>query len=217
MIGFGIKAPTERPLRILCLGAHSDDIEIGCGGSILQLCGRHAGTEVRWVVLSAQGPRVDEAEAGAASFLEGAGSSEVLVQDFRDGFFPQQTGEIKSFLESLASGPSPDLIFTHCRHDRHQDHKLISDLTWNTWRDHLVLEYEVPKYDGDFGIPNCFVPLSRAEALDKVARLGVFQSQTEKTWFRDEVFVGLMALRGVECRAPEGYAEAFYGRKIVVG
>ena len=218
MIGLRIDAPSERPLRLLCLGAHSDDIEIGCGGTVASLCQEYGEVDVRWVVFSGDGPRADEAREGAASFLEKASATEVQVESFRDGFFPQHGGEIKDLMEGLAAGPTPDVIFTHYREDRHQDHRVISDFTWNTWRDHVVLEYEVPKYDGDLGIPNCFVPLTREQAHQKIERIeSAFRSQSGKPWFSGDVFGGLMRLRGIECRAPEGYAEAFYGRKIVLG
>ena len=149
------------PLRVLCLGAHSDDIEIGCGGFILQLIGRHRTVDVDWVVLSAEGRRADEARRGAALFLRGARRTRVVLREFRDGFFPYQGAAIKDVFEELKTGEAPELVLTHYRHDRHQDHRAVSDLTWNTFRDHLVLEYEIPKYDGDLGSPNCFVPLAR--------------------------------------------------------
>jgi LmbE family N-acetylglucosaminyl deacetylase len=204
-------------LQVLCLGAHPDDIEIGCGGSLLRLCREHPGTVVHWVVLGAIGPRAEEARAGAERFTAPAAGGEVTVMDFRDGFFPFQGAAIKEFFEDLKERFSPDLIFTHCRADRHQDHRLVSDLTWNTWRDHTILEYEVPKWDGDLGIPNGFVPLSRALAERKVEEiLSAFASQRGKPWFTADTFLGLMRLRGNECRAEEGFAEAFHARKLVL-
>jgi LmbE family N-acetylglucosaminyl deacetylase len=205
------------PLRVLCLGAHSDDIEIGCGGFILQLIGRHRSVDVDWVVLSADGRRAAEARRSAALFLRGARRQRVVLKAFRDGFFPYQGAEIKGVFEELKTGEAPDVVLTHYRHDRHQDHRVVSDLTWNTFRDHLVLEYEIPKYDGDLGSPNCFVPLDRRTRQLKVRYLEkVFGTQKTKRWFGSETFEALMRLRGMECQAPQDYAEAFYARKLVL-
>jgi LmbE family N-acetylglucosaminyl deacetylase len=202
-------------LRVLCLGAHSDDIEIGCGGLILSLTNRGP-IDVNWVVFSGAGRREQEARDGARLFLKGAARASVTVKQFRDGFFPYDP-EIKEVFEELKETTSPDLVLTHYRHDRHQDHRILSDLAWNTFRDHLVLEYEIPKFDGDLGTPNCFVPLDRAIAERKARYLATaFGTQRDKHWFSDDTFLGLMRLRGMECRAPGGYAEAFYGRKIVL-
>jgi len=203
-------------LHILCLGAHSDDIEIGCGGLILQLLRESRSVDVDWMVFSAHGRREQEARRSAALFLRGARRQRVVLNEFRDGYFPYDAA-IKDAFEALKSGTSPDLVLTHYRHDRHQDHRVISDLTWNTFRDHLVLEYEIPKYDGDLGSPNLFVPLDRRTSDRKAKYLrDVFGSQREKHWFEVETFLGLMRLRGMECRAAEGYAEAFYARKLVL-
>jgi len=205
-------------VRILCLGAHSDDIEIGCGGLILELLARGASVEAEWVVFSAEGVRAREAQRSARAFLNGARRARVRVNRFRDGYFPYEGARIKNAFERLKRGVAPpDVVLTHCRHDRHQDHRAVSDLTWNTFRDHLVLEYEVPKYDGDLGAPNCFVPLRRRTCARKIAALlESFGSQRDKHWFTAETFLGLMRLRGLECRARDGYAEAFYARKLVV-
>lgn len=206
------------PLRILCLGAHSDDIEIGCGGTILRLCRQYPGTEVRWVVLSATGERAVEARKSAALFLSSAARREVLIEEFRDGFFPYLGAEIKEYFEGLRRGFEPDLILTHYRSDLHQDHRLVSDLTWNTFRSHLILEYEIPKYDGGLGSPNFFVPLTREEQAEKVEYLlSVFGTQRGKGWFTADTFTGLMRLRGVEAAVPGGGAEGFYARKVVLG
>jgi LmbE family N-acetylglucosaminyl deacetylase len=203
------------PLRILCLGAHSDDIEIGCGGTILDLLSCHHHVEVFWVVFSSGREREREARASARFFLEGAKQEEVLVKDFRDGFFPYEA-KIKEFFEELKTRVSPDLIFTHYREDRHQDHRTISDLTWNTWREHTILEYEIPKYDGDLGSPNVFVPLRREICDRKIKYIcDVFQTQSNKAWLSEDTFQALLRLRGVECAAPDKYAEAFYCRKLV--
>ncbi|HUL49081.1 MAG TPA: PIG-L deacetylase family protein [Gemmatimonadales bacterium] len=203
-----------RPRRVLCLGAHADDIEIGCGGTVLQLADAGA-VEFTWVVLSGAGVRADEARCAASKFL-GSAPATVIVQTFRDGFFPYDGGEIKAFFEELKQQISPDMVFTHYRADRHQDHRVVSDLTWNTFRDHLILEYEIPKWDGDLGAPNCFVPLETDTCHRKVEHLlTAFRSQTSKRWFTPETFQSLLRLRGIESGAPSGYAEAFYAHKIV--
>jgi LmbE family N-acetylglucosaminyl deacetylase len=203
------------PLRLLCVGAHSDDIEIGCGATILTLLKGRRRVEVDWVVLSASGERAGEARRGAALFLKGAARARVQIHGFRDGFFPYEP-KIKEVFESLKQ-TQPDLVLTHYRHDRHQDHRLLSDLAWNSFRDHLILEYEIPKFDGDLGQPNCFVTFERETAARKARFLGqAFGTQRDKHWFSDETFLGLMRLRGMECRAPGGYAEAFYLRKGVL-
>jgi len=204
------------PLRILCLGAHPDDIEIGCGGTMLRLLAEHPGSACHWVVLSGGvSGREQEAQDGAACFLAGAAQRTVSVQRFRDGHFPVALTAIKEALEAVRQGFSPDLVFTHYRDDRHQDHRTVSDVTWQTFRDHLVLEYEVPKWDGDLAVPNCFVALPEAVRRQKVEHLlAAFPTQREKRWFSGETFLALMRLRGVECGAAEGYAEAFYTRKV---
>ena len=204
------------PLKVLCLGAHSDDIEIGCGGLMLSLVKSGRPLDVTWVVFSAPGDREREARRGAALFLKGVPRTQVLVHQFRDGHFPYDGAAVKAVFESLKK-IAPDVVLTHYRHDRHQDHRVLSDLAWNTFRDHLVLEYEIPKFDGDLGQPNCFVPLDRATAARKAKFLNqAFGTQRDKHWFSDETFLGLMRLRGMECRATGGYAEAFYARKVVL-
>ena len=217
MSAIALGSGAGRISRVLCLGAHSDDIEIGCGGTVLELRRRRPRVEFRWVIFSAAGVRAREARESARRFL-GAGSEDaVKLFGFRDGFFPAQFGEIKDALERVAREFHPDLVLTHTRDDRHQDHRVLSDLTWNTFRRHLVLEYEVPKWDGDLGRPNCYVPLPAAVARRK-ARLLMqgFGSQRSKDWFSEETFLGLMRLRGVECRAKGGYAESFMARKIAL-
>jgi LmbE family N-acetylglucosaminyl deacetylase len=204
-------------LRVLCVGAHSDDIEIGCGGLILSLIRRHKSVHIDWVVFSAPPGRDREARRSASLFLRGAARTRVLLRPYRDGYFPFDGAAIKDEFEKLKRETAPDLVLTHYRHDRHQDHRLLSDLTWNTFRDHFILEYEIPKFDGDLGTPNCFVPLDRRICTRKVKYLlEAFGSQRDKHWFADETFLGLMRLRGMECRAPGGYAEAFYGRKVAL-
>ena len=209
--------PSSGRLRVLCLGAHSDDIEIGCGGLLLDLIGRSRQVEVDWVVFSASGARATEARRSASLFLKGAGRATVRLHRFRDGFFPYEGARIKAAFERLKRTSTPDLVLTHYRDDRHQDHRVLSDLTWNTFRDHWILEYEIPKFDADLGSPNCFVPLDEATCRRKAGHLQrAFASQRDKHWFTEETFLGLMRLRGMECRSPGGYAEAFYGRKTVL-
>ena len=199
---------------VLCLGAHSDDIEIGCGATIRKLTRDRPDLAVWWVVFTAEGKRKAEAKNSARAFLRDAGKSQVIVKQFRNGYFPFQGAVIKDFFESLKSHVKPDLVFTHFRNDRHQDHRLVSDLTWNTFRDHLILEYEIPKYDGDFASPNLFVQVSERLAKEKVDNLcRYFSTQNDKHWFDRDTFLALMRLRGMECCAK--YAEAFYVRKMV--
>jgi LmbE family N-acetylglucosaminyl deacetylase len=205
------------PRHILCLGAHSDDIEIGCGGTILRLLQETPDLCFTWIVFGAGGRRAEEARASASTFLEAVREKRIVVLNFRDGFFPYTGADIKDYFEQLKQEVSPDLIFTHYRHDLHQDHRLICDLTWNTFRDHLILEYEIPKYDGDAGSPNFFVHLDQEICQRKVnAILEHFRTQENKDWFTEETFHALLRLRGIESKAPEKYAEAFYGRKLVL-
>lgn len=203
------------PRRVLALGCHSDDIEIGCGGTLLRLIEQEPELEVRWIVFSAIGPRGDEARSSADDFLRGAGSSQVTTYEFRDGFFPSNVAEIKERFEELKTGFVPDLVFTHTRRDLHQDHRQVCELTWNTWRNHLILEYEVPKFDGDLASPNVFVELSEDLCRRKTELLEHhFASQRGKHWFDEDLFRSLMRIRGMECGAR--YAEGFYGRKLLV-
>ncbi len=203
--------------HVLCLGAHSDDIEIGCGGSILRLTEEYPDLTFSWIVFSGNGPRQEEALRSAHLFLAQACEKNIVVKEFRDGYFPYQGAEIKDFFETLKRQIAPDLIFTHYRHDLHQDHRLINELTWNTWRDHMILEYEVPKYDGDLGTPNFYIPLQRRICQKKNDFLcDVFKTQEVKPWFTGDTFWALPQLRGIESRAPESLAEAFYARKVIL-
>jgi LmbE family N-acetylglucosaminyl deacetylase len=207
----------DRP-HLLVLGSHSDDIEIGCGATLLALTRENPDLNVTWVVFGAEGVREQEARASGEAFLEAAGRSEVVVHGFRDGFFPYVGGEIKDAFEDLKARVDPDIIFTHTRHDLHQDHRLVCELTWNTWRDHLIVEYEIPKYDGDLATPNVFVSVPEKLAREKADLIvRVFDSQGVKPWFDKELFLGLMRVRGMEGRSPTGYAEAFTCRKLVLG
>jgi LmbE family N-acetylglucosaminyl deacetylase len=214
MLHFSLKG-ASRPRRVLALGSHSDDIEIGCGATLLALTRAQPEVEVTWVVLGAHGTREREARASAKAFLGAASRSEVVVHGFRDGYFPYIGGEVKDVFEELKGRLDPDLILTHTRNDLHQDHRLVCELTWNTWRDHLILEYEIPKYDGDLGAPNVFVPVSEELAREKARLIAdVFASQQEKHWFEEDLFLGLMRIRGMEASSASGYAEAFVGRKL---
>jgi LmbE family N-acetylglucosaminyl deacetylase len=217
MIHLKLDEAAGGPLQILCLGCHADDIEIGCGGSVLRLAAEHPRCVFHWVVFSAIGPREAEARHAAVQFVDPSRLKGPLLKTFPDGFMPFAGAEVKTVFEELKQAVSPDLIFTHNRKDAHQDHRLISELTWNTFRDHLVLEYEVPKYDGDMGRPAVFVPLPAELCERKVSLImDAFQSQHGKRWFQRDTFFSLMRLRGMECNSPSGYAEAFYCRKLVL-
>jgi LmbE family N-acetylglucosaminyl deacetylase len=217
MHSLGFPRPGQK-VSVLCLGAHSDDIEIGAGGTLIGWISKGVHLDVHWCVLSAPGSRAIEARSSASAFLDGAASAEIELSQFRDGFFPYQGTEIKLWMERLKPRVHPDVIFTHRRDDAHQDHREISRLTWNTFRDHLILEYEIPKWDGDIGQPNLYVPLTAVSLERKIDILASrFTSQRIKDWFDDEVFRGLARLRGMECRAPDRYAEAFVLRKASLG
>ena len=216
MLALQLRQDAASRLKILCLGSHSDDIEIGCGGTILRLLSSNQNVQVVWVVFSSSKEREREARSSAELFLEQAKQKEIIVNDFRDGYFPFEGAKIKDFFEELKR-VSPDLILTHNRKDAHQDHRLIAELTWNTFRDHLILEYEIPKYDGDMGQPSVFVPIEEEICQKKVRYImDAFESQHQKRWFQQETFLSLMQLRGMECNAPSGFAEAFYCRKVVL-
>ena len=209
--------PAGPVTRILCLGAHCDDIEIGCGGALLRLLAEQPKVEVRWVVFCSNPARAAEADACARRFLQAAPGSKIQIEKFRDGFLPYHGGEVKDYFEKLEKESQPDLIFTHTRHDAHQDHRLICELTWNTWRNHLVLEYEIPKYDGDLGSPNFFIPLTPEIARRKIeAIMEGFGSQRDKHWFTPDTFMAILRIRGLESVAPDGLAEGFYCRKLVI-
>jgi LmbE family N-acetylglucosaminyl deacetylase len=208
----------SRALRLLCLGAHCDDIEIGCGGTILKLATAGRRTEVHWVVFSSDEIRKQEVLKSAETFLCDVPNQKVMIYGFRDGFFPYGGADLKEVFEQLKAEIEPDLILTHYRHDLHQDHRLVSELTWNTFRNHLIFEYEIPKYDGDFGSPNLFVSLDESICSRKIDTiLGAYRSQREKHWFSRELFSSILRLRGMEANACSGYAEGFYCRKAVLG
>jgi len=216
MIQLNLGLKKDGPLKVLCLGAHSDDIEIGCGGTILRLIEEYSAVTFYWVVFSAIGVRGTEAKLASESF-GGPHIDRLILKEFPDGFMPYNGAEVKAVFEELKQLVSPDLVFTHQPHDAHQDHRLLSELTWNTFRNHFILEYEIPKYDGDMGRPSVFVPLTKETTQIKVRHLmNSFASQRSKNWFDESTFQSLMRLRGMECNAPSGYAEAFYCRKIVI-
>ncbi len=217
MLSVILRTKASEPLTILCLGAHSDDIEIGCGGTVLRLAEQFPQSVFHWVVFSAIGVRESEAKRGAGLFVDPSRLKGPVLKSFADGCMPFSGGEVKAVFEHLKQSISPDVIFTHNRKDAHQDHRLLAELTWNTFRDHLILEYEIPKYDGDMGKPSVFVPLSGADSQKKIDNiLDVFKSQQSKRWFQRDTFLSLMRLRGMECNSPSGYAEAFYCRKLVL-
>ena len=217
MLPLLIGLPETGPVRVLAIGAHPDDIEIGCTGTILKLVQQNAVSEICWVVLSGDGQRETEARRSAEAIIGDVPQRKVVLADFADGFFPHDGRQVKSFFERLKDVFSPDVIFTHQRGDLHQDHRLSCELTWNTFRDHLILEYEVPKYDGDMSAPNVFVPLDESLLRRKIDHLmSNFGSQLSKPWFREDLFSGLLRLRGMECNSPTSYAEAFYCRKAVL-
>jgi LmbE family N-acetylglucosaminyl deacetylase len=216
MLRLKLAQDSSKALTILCLGAHCDDIEIGCGGTLLQLKSRYSQIKFHWVVFSASGPRGGEATKAAQLFTSGC-ETQIVLKGFRDGFLPYTGAEVKGFFEELKISVNPDVIFTHWGNDAHQDHRLISELTWNTYRNHMILEYEIPKYDGDLGRPNLFMSLEPDAYQNKIRYImDAFQSQRSKHWFQEDTFLSLMRLRGMECNSPSNYAEAFHCRKLAL-
>jgi LmbE family N-acetylglucosaminyl deacetylase len=217
MLPFGPRPSGSGGIELLCLGAHSDDIEIGCGGTLYRLLREWPVERVTWVVFSGDAARAAEARRSARRVLGRRVGARIVQAEFRESYFPYTAVAIKEFLHELGRDVSPDLVFTHYRDDRHQDHRLVSELTYNAFRDHLVFEYEIPKLDGDLGNPNVYVSLDATTVRRKMALLtSSFGSQRDKRWFSEEVFRGLMRIRGMEAGSPSGYAEAFYGRKLVI-
>jgi LmbE family N-acetylglucosaminyl deacetylase len=211
------RTPEEGGLELLCIGAHSDDLEIGCSGTVLRLLREHPVARVTWVVLSGNPDRAREARQAARRVVGRHRGTRIVQAEFRDGFFPYSGTPIKEFFETLKREVRPDLILTHYRHDLHQDHRLVSELTYNTFRDHLVFEYEIMKLDGDIGNPNVYVPLDMTTVRRKISLLmDSFGTQRDKRWFSEDTFRGLMRLRGMEAGSASGYAEAFYGRRLVI-
>lgn len=217
MLRFSFSLKKSSVLKVLCLGAHGDDIEIGSGGTILRLLEEYDNVEIYWVVFGASGQRAVEAEESANLFLANVKQKTIIIKQFRDGFFPYIGAEIKDYFEKIKKEISPDLIFTHYRHDLHQDHRLISELTWNTFRNHFILEYEIVKYDGDLGVPNFFVHLNREICHQKTNHiLNCFKTQHARDWFTEDTFFSILRIRGLESKSKGKYAEAFFCRKIIV-
>jgi LmbE family N-acetylglucosaminyl deacetylase len=203
--------------RVLCLGCHADDIEIGCGGTMLRLLAEHPGIEVCWVVLSGDPARAEEGRRSADLFLERAGQRQIVCGDFRDRYFPAQWTQVKDFIHGIAAEFQPDLVFTQRRDDAHQDHRTVGEITWHAFRNHLVWEYEIPKYEGDLGQPNVFVALDESTCKRKVELLQTaFPTQHDKPWFTPDTFWSLLRLRGLECASPSRFAESFYARKMLI-
>ena len=217
MLALPLTANIDAALNVLCLGAHCDDIEIGCGGTLLTLLENNPNINVYWQVFSSTPSRKEEAIAGAERFCANAKNLQISVLEFRDGYLPYEGASVKDAMEDVRSAFSPDLVFTHYRHDLHQDHRKISELTWNAFRNHLILEYEIPKWDGDMGSPNTFVAIDEVVAAEKIAALqAIYNSQKNKQWFTDDLFLALMRLRGMESNSPSNLAEAFYTRKLLI-
>lgn len=217
MLALSLKRYTDDPLNVLCLGAHCDDIEIGCGGTLLTLLRRHTAVNVYWLILSSTPARKAEAIAGAERFCAKAKNLEINILKFRDGYLPYQGPAVKEAIENIKSSFAPDVVFTHYRNDLHQDHRIVSELTWNVFRNHLILEYEIPKWDGDFGSPNTFVPIEQEVADEKIAALqATYNSQKKKRWFTDDLFLSVLRIRGMESNSPTTLAEAFYARKLIL-
>jgi LmbE family N-acetylglucosaminyl deacetylase len=212
----GLKLDKSEPLNVLCLGAHCDDIEIGCGGTILQLAESRP-INCTWVVFCSNDLRAAEAQKCAESFLGKAKHTEIIIKNFRDGFLPYVGYEVKDFFEEIKQQVSPDLIFTHYRKDMHQDHRIISELTLNTFRSHMIFEYEIPKYDGDIGQPNCYVSISNENMKGKISNITKkYNSQSSKHWFTADLFKSFMRIRGMEINSSDNHAEAFYCNKFKV-
>ncbi len=208
--------PSEK-LIVLCLGAHCDDIEIGCGGTILQLLKNNPNAEIHWYVFSSNEVREKEARLSASKFLSESKYSNIKILNFRNGYFPYVGAEIKDYFEKIKQQINPDIIFTHFRGDLHQDHKTLGELTWNTFRDHLIFEYEIPKYDGDMGSPNVFVTINNEECIKKSEYIyDSFISQRDKHWFTKDTILSIMRLRGVEAASPTAFAEAFFSKKTTI-
>jgi LmbE family N-acetylglucosaminyl deacetylase len=209
-------AEPDGAVVVLALGAHADDIEIGCAGTLLRLSELYPGLKLHWVVMGCEDEeRAREAERSARTLLGPGAAVEVELGRHPDAFLPYRGEGVKRLFEALKDRIEPDLIFTHYRHDLHQDHRLLCELTWNTFRNHLILEYEIPKYDGDLGSPNLFVHLDPGFAERKIAHLiEHFPSQAERAWFTEDLFRSLMRIRGMESNSPSGLAEGFYGRKL---
>lgn len=217
MIFSQFQSSNDTGLNILALGAHCDDIEIGCGGTLLKIFDQYKIQQIKWIVFASNEQRKKEAINSAEAFLKDIPNKEIVVLNYRDAFLSASVFEIKEYFETIKKDFNPDLVFTHYRDDRHQDHKLLSDLAWNTFRSHLIFEYEIPKYDGDLGIPNCFFHIDSDLTNKKVdIILNSFISQQNKHWFDKETFLSLMRIRGMESASTTKYAEAFHVRKLIM-
>lgn len=217
MLGLALKHEKDRALQVLCLGAHSDDIEIGCGATIRRLIREYPNLRVHWVVFGSTGVRTEEALKSAEKILDDVEDKKIIIKGFRDSFFPYIGTEVKEFFEEIRGEMDPDIIFTHYGKDLHQDHRLLSELAWNTFRNHFILEYEIPKYDGDLSSPNFFVHLDESLCQWKTEHLMLhFKTQLGRHWFTKDTFLAALRLRGIESKSPGGYAEAFYCRKLIL-
>jgi LmbE family N-acetylglucosaminyl deacetylase len=209
-----LEAPAGRPLSILAIGAHPDDIEIGAGGALLSLAAAYPGLQARYVVMTGTAERHQEAHSAASAFLPSA-DVRIDLHELPEGRFPAVWAQVKDALEEVARSCSPDLVLAPTRADAHQDHRTIGEIVSTVFRDQLYLGYEIPKWDGDLGQPSMYFPLSAGVARRKVELLHkCFPSQRGRDWWDDEVFLGMARLRGMECRAP--YAEAFTCTKAVI-
>jgi LmbE family N-acetylglucosaminyl deacetylase len=215
MIKTTFSLPGNKGMNILLLGAHCDDIEIGCGGTILKMIADYNISEVKWVVFASNETRQEEAIRSGQQFLANVKNADLQVYSYTDGYLPTVWSDIKDEFENIKKSFSPDIIFTHYRDDLHQDHRVVNELTWNTFRNHQILEYEIPKYDGDLGNPNLFVSLEEDQAKHKREIIfNSFKSQLNKQWFDEELLNAMMRIRAVECASDTKFAEAFYARKI---
>lgn len=216
MLNFQLSNEPGERLKILCLGAHCDDIEIGCGATLMRLLDEHPNAEVLWVVFSSNETREIEARKSAEIYLKNHKNFKIEINQFRNGFFPYIAQDIKEYFEQLKQSFDPDLIFSHYLLDRHQDHRTIAELTWNTFRNHTILQYEILKYEGDLKTPN-FYSIINSGYLEKKVNLllSCFISESDKHWFTKESFMALMRIRGVESGGVTGYAEGFHADKII--
>ena len=215
MINFDFNWNVQGP-KVLFLGAHPDDIEIGCGGTIIDLLKHYNNAEIYWVVFSGNEIRKKEAIKSANAFLKDIEKKTVIQKSFKENHFPYNGEKIRQVFSTVKSKFNPDVIFTHYRNDFHQDHRIISELTLNTFRDNIILEYEIPKYDGDLSKPQIFSPINKNILKSKVSLIiKYFQSQNDKFWFTEETFKSIARIRGIESKSKSGYAEAFYCRKII--
>jgi LmbE family N-acetylglucosaminyl deacetylase len=215
VLSVSLNLAENRPAHVLCVGAHCDDIEIGCGGTLLSLGKSHTDLKITCAIFSGNDDRQREARKSLESLFSAAADLQIVFHDFADGRLPFVGEAVKNAMEDIRGNIDPDLIFTHWEGDRHQDHRFLSEVTWNTFRDHLIMEFEIPKYDGDFGSPGVFCPLDKDTAERKVDHLmRAYRSQASKDWFTPDLFMSVLRIRGMEARADSGFAEGFYCRKL---